>query len=463
MCGDFNGDGTIDAADCTPWRDGFSGAYNQDDYELRPAKLGRTITRNCALSQGLETSQVVPERESAIYFTLPFSEGINHMTAGEDVRERLRTEMPVAERWAFFDHAAVAPLSRPAAAAVEKWMTEALEDGNSAWPVWARDVELMRATAAQLIGAQTEEIALVPNTTAGITLVAEGIDWRPGDNVVTLADEFPSNAYPWMNLATRGVETRRVPTEPSGLLDLNRLAEACDERTRIVSVSWVGYATGYRHDVARIVEIAHARGALMMLDAIQGLGVFPLDVKETKIDFLAADGHKWMLGPEGAGIAYIRREHLDRLRPFGLGWHSVVQTDYTHVELNLKPTAARYEGGSQNMVGMLGFGASLKLLYKLGAENIAAAVLDVTELACERLREFGSVIISDRRLDHRGGEQRSGIVAFELPGRDPMAVKKHCLQQKVSLSCRAGRLRISPHAYNNEEDVERLIEALKSF
>ena len=218
-----------------------------------------------------------------------------------------------------------------------------------------------------MIGAHPEEIALVGNTTAGISLVAEGIDWRPGDNVVTLADEFPSNVYPWFNLASRGVETRRVPTDVSGRLDIDQLAEACDERTRVVTVSWIGFATGYRHDVKRIASIAHEQGALMFLDAIQGLGVFPLDVNEMGIDFLAADGHKWMLGPEGAGIAYIRREHLEKLRPIGVGWHSVMPgQDYTHIELNLRPTAARYEGGSQNNAGMLAFGASLELLTGFG-------------------------------------------------------------------------------------------------
>jgi cysteine desulfurase / selenocysteine lyase len=288
--------------------------------------------------------------------------------------------------------------------------------------------------------------------------VAEGLDWRVGDNVVTLADEFPSNAYPWLNLQSRGVETRRVPTD-NGQLDLDALAAACDARTRIISVSWVGYATGYRNDVDRIVQIAHERGAHMMLDAIQGLGAFPFDVRKTPVDFLAADGHKWMLGPEGAGIAYIRREHLERLRPFGVGWHSVVHSsDYTRIELHLKPSAARYEGGSQNMVGMIGFGASLDLLLDLGIERIAAAILDITDRACERLRGMRAKIVSDRRP-----ERRSGIVAFELAGRDPLAVKKHCLTRQVVLSCRAGRLRISPHAYNNEEDVDRLIHALQSF
>jgi selenocysteine lyase/cysteine desulfurase len=322
----------------------------------------------------------------------------------------------------------------------------------------------MRATAARMIGAHPDEIALVGNTTAGISLVAEGFDWQPGDNVVTLADEFPSNVYPWMNLESRGVETRRVPTDVSGRLDLERLAEACDARTRIITVSWIGFATGYRHDVARIAEMAHQRGALFFLDAIQGLGAFPIDVNALGVDFLSADGHKWLLGPEGAGIAYIRREHLSRLRPIGPGWHSVVPgQDYTHIELNFRKAAARYEGGSQNNAGFLAFGASLDLLSELGAENLAAAVLDITDQACERLAKIGAKIISDRRLDHRHGEQRSGIVAFDLPGKNPLAVKKHAMQQDVVFGCRAGRLRISPHAYNNGEDLDRLIETLTSF
>ncbi len=382
----------------------------------------------------------------------------------QTVRERLRAEMPVTERWAYFDHAAVAPLSRPAAEVVANWAEQASAEGDTRWPEWADGAERLRALAARLIGAHADEIALVPNTTAGISLVAEGIDWQPGDNVVTLADEFPSNVYPWMNLGSRGVETRRAPTDDDGRLDLERLAAACDERTRVVSVSWVSYSSGYRHDIEAIADLAHQRGALVMLDAIQGLGVFPLDVRRVPVDFLAADGHKWMLGPEGAGIAYVRREHLDRLRPLGVGWHSVVHAhDFTHIELKLRPTAARYEGGSQNMVGMLGLGASLDLLCDLGTEHIADAILDITDQACERLSALGARIISSRGPDHRNGQQRSGIVAFELPGRDSLAVRQHCLAEGVVLSCRSGRLRISPHAYNNEHDLERLTSALESF
>ena len=226
---------------------------------------------------------------------------------------KLRAVMPAVKRFAYFDHAAMSPLPQPTADAFQKWLKEAVEIGNPVWGEWVKGVEAMRATAAEMIGAQPEEIALVSNTTAGISLVAEGLDWRPGDNVVTLADEFPSNVYPWMNLASRGVETRRVPTDVSGRLDLERLAAACDERTRIVTVSWVGFATGYRHDVRRIAEIAHKRGALLFLDAHSGPGRLSARRERDRHRLSwRPTGTSGCSGPEGAGIAYIRREHLDQ-------------------------------------------------------------------------------------------------------------------------------------------------------
>lgn len=364
--------------------------------------------------------------------------------------------MPVAQRWAYFDHAAVAPLSGPAQRALAQWAEDATANGDAFYPGWMHRIEETRQRAARLIGARLEEIALVPNTTAGISLVAEGFPWEPGDNVVVPDNEFPSNQYPWMNLAARGVQTRRVPTE-AGRVPLERLAAACDHRTRIVSVSWVAYSSGWRHDLDRLAEMVHGHGALLFLDAIQGLGVFPLDVGRTPVDFLAADGHKWLLGPEGAGIFFLRREHLERLRPLGVGWNSVVHAhDFNRVELTIKQTAERYEGGSSNVAGLLALGASLELLGRFGSEAIARRVLETTDLACRRLEEIGAQIQSDRGEPHA-----SGIVVFQLPGRDPEAVRRQCLERQVVLSCRAGRLRISPHAYNDPSDVDRLIESLR--
>jgi cysteine desulfurase / selenocysteine lyase len=384
------------------------------------------------------------------------SEPHNFSHEGADWAD-FRRQMPVARRWAYLDHAAVASLSGPARLALSEWSEDATLNGTAFYRAWMDRLERLRQRAAQLIGATRDEIALVPNTTAGINLVAEGFPWQPGDNVVLPDNEFPSNQYPWMNLAARGVETRRVPTE-GGRVPLDRLAAACDRRTRIVAVSWVAYSSGWRHDLDQLAEMAHGQGALLFLDAIQGLGVFPIDVTRTPVDFLAADGHKWLLGPEGAGIFFIRRQHLDHLRPMGLGWNSVTRChDFHHIELTLKDAAERYEGGSTNVAGFTALDASLELLMQFGMEAISRRVLDLTDLACGRLEQIGAVVESDRC-----GPHGSGIVVFQLPGRDPEAVRRQCYAQEVILSCRAGRLRISPHAYNNASDIERLIEALQA-
>lgn len=366
-----------------------------------------------------------------------------------------RREMPVTERWAYFDHAAVAPLSLRAKRAIDAWAEEYAANGDANSTRYTREVERTRKLAAQLLNAHAEEVALVPNTTAGVNLVAEGYPWRAGDNVVLPANEFPANQYAWMNLAARGVEARRVDF-PDGRIDWSRLAESCDARTRIIAVSWVGYASGYRIDLDEAAQFAHERGAKLFLDAIQGLGVFPIDLQRTPIDFLAADGHKWLLGPEGAGLFYLRREHLDLLRPTGVGWHSVSHSsDYARIELNLRPNAARFEGGTWNMPGCLGLGGSLELLLDHGATALAARVLEVTNQLCERLQERGAQIASAREPRHA-----SGIVSFELPGVDESTARRRCLEQGVVLNNRAGRIRVSAHAYNDAADLDRLCAAL---
>ncbi len=368
-----------------------------------------------------------------------------------------RRQMPSSVQWACFDHAAVAPLSGPAREAIVPWANDLAENGAANWPRWAERIETTRRRGAAMIGAETDEGALVRSTTEGINFVAEGFPWRPGDNVVVPVDEFPSNLYPWMHLADRGVETRRVPVE-QGRVSLDALAAACNERTRIIAISWVGYASGWRNDLDALVELAHSRGALLFLDAIQGLGVFPLDVRRTSVDFLAADGHKWLLGPEGAGLFYLRREHLDLLRAVGVGWNSVVQTlDFSNINLAIKPAAGRYEGGTYNMAGFAALGASLELFARYPSAEVAARVLHVTDEVCRRLNDLGADVASCRDEG-----RASGIVAFDLLGRNPAEVRKRCRERHVLLSCRGGRLRVSPHAYNDEDDIDRLVEALRA-
>lgn len=378
-----------------------------------------------------------------------------NQTAATDPWSTLRSQMPVTERWAYFDHAAVAPLSKPAANYLLEWSQDAAANGAANWNRWRDRAERARQLAAQFIGASPQEIALVPNTTTGLSLVAEGFDWRPGDNVVVPASDFPSNQYPWMNLASRGVEVRRIECDRERL-EPNLVAAACDARTRAVTVSWVGYATGWRADLDALAEVAHGCGAALVVDGIQGLGVDPLDVNQTPIDFLAADGHKWLLGPEGAGVLYIRHEWLDRLRPWGIGWNSVRNSgDFTRIEMDLKDSAARYEGGSLSLAGFGALAASLELLVERKPAIIAQRLREYTDELCARLTSAGAVIASDRRPAHA-----SAIVSFAWRGESPMAVRKRCLAADVVVNCRGGRIRVSPHAYNDEPDLNRLLEAL---
>ncbi len=260
-----------------------------------------------------------------------------------------------------------------------------------------------------------------------------------------------------MNLASRGVEVRRIECDRERL-EPHLVAAACDQQTRAVTVSWVGYATGWRADLDALAEVAHGCGAALVVDGIQGLGVNPLDVSQTPIDFLAADGHKWLLGPEGAGVLYVQKEWFERLRPWGVGWNSVRQSgDFSHIEMDLKRSAARYEGGSLNLAGFGALAASLELLVERGTAQISQRLFEYTEELCAQLAAVGAVIASDRRREHA-----SAIVAFEWPGESPAAVRKRCLAANVVVNCRGGRIRVSPHAYNDEHDLRRLIESLAS-
>ncbi|MDO4557965.1 MAG: aminotransferase class V-fold PLP-dependent enzyme [Planctomycetia bacterium] len=395
----------------------------------------------------------------------------------EGMVRRFRAEMAVTERWAYLNHASVSPLPRPARDAIRTFAEDAAMDGTIRWPEWNESYELLRILAAAQTGADVEEIARVRSTSEGISMVAGGYPWQKGDNVVLFEDEFPSNVYPWLNLESRGVEVRRLPVpelldytesaaDPEGLERCGaqieqtireRLLAAMDGKTRIVTLSHVGFRTGYRQNIDRIVELVHARDALLCVDAIQSLGVVPLNLRRTPVDFLVADGHKWLMGPEGIGVMVIRREHLDRIRPTSVGWASVANSrDFDHFDLTWRPDAGRYEHGSPNMLGAAGLYASWKLLAELKVERIHQAILAITDYAVERLRAIGAKVHS-----LRSGSHRSGIVVFSIPGRDPDVLQKLCERNGVVLVRRGRGLRISPHAYNTREEIDRMIDVLE--
>jgi selenocysteine lyase/cysteine desulfurase len=367
---------------------------------------------------------------------------------------RLREEFPITRRWAFFDHAAVAPISARAQRAMAEWAADMVENGDVNVAHWERRVEEVRALAGKLVNADPNDIAFIKNTSEGVGIVAEGFPWQPGDNIVTAAEEYPANIYPWMNLAARGVDMRAIASRERRLW-LDDIRTAIDNRTRIVSLSWVEFASGFRNDLDAIAALCKERGILFFVDAIQGLGVFPLDVQRTPVDFLSADGHKWLLGPEGAGLFYARREAVDRLHAVGIGWNSVVGSrNFSRIDFRLKPHAGRWESGTLNVAGITALGASLELLLEIGIANVAERVLALTDHLCTRAEQAGLEVFSSR-----APEDKSGIVSLLVPG-DVRQLVKRCRAEGLVINQRAGRIRVSPHCYNSVAEIDRLLETL---
>lgn len=371
--------------------------------------------------------------------------------------QEFRAQFPVTRRWAFLDHAAVAPLSLPAAAAINEYADSLAGNGIAAVKHWLDRIAAVRALAARLINApDAADVYFIPNTTHGIGVIAEGFPWRAGDNVVLAREEYPSNQYPWMNLGARGVEVRHVESRGSRLA-IDDIRAAIDGRTRVLAISSVEFASGFRNDLDLLGVLCRERNLFFFVDAIQSLGVFPLDVQHTPIDALAADGHKWLLGPEGAGIGYIRRDWVERLHPIGVGANSVVHPyAFTTIDFTLKPHAGRWEGGAYNVPGITALGASLELLLNADIGWIEDRVIAVTDYLCDRASRRGWSVFSSRS---RG--EGSGIVSLVHPSLPASEVQKRCRAGGVIVNNRADRVRVSPHAYNTTDEIDRFLEAAR--
>lgn len=368
--------------------------------------------------------------------------------------DTVRHLFPVTREWAYFGHCAIAPLPLPTAEALRDFIDDRLRHGIAGLGDHglARYADAARERAARLIGATTAEIALVQNTVVGINIVAQGLDWRPGDNVVTADVEFPANYFPWANLADRGVALK-VVRERDGRVPTEDVLAAIDDRTRVVALSFVEFTNGYRNDLTTIGRACRERGVLFAVDAIQGLGALAMDVAAQYIDFLSAGGHKWLLGPIGTGIFYARREVLDRLRVASLGHNSMVRRpEYLPHVYELWPDARRFEGGAQNYLGLAGLAASLDLLLDLGPAAIERRVMALTDYVIAGLRERDCEVLSPL-----GAGERSGIVAFRSRRTPTPVLVQRLVEQRVFVTSRSGGIRVAPHVYNTEEELDRLL------
>jgi len=285
-------------------------------------------------------------------------------------------QFPILGNWDFFQHAGVSPLPRVAADAMRKFLDD-IESKSYLESTWYKDIETLRIAAAGLINAHRDEIAFVKNTGEGLSIAAFGNDWQSGDIIVTTAVEYATNIYPWMELAhSRGVQLVMVAEETDAngcrVVPIEKILDAAaDPKCKMVTLSHVEFASGQRHDLGQIGKFCRENGKLLCVDAIQSMGVLPIDVKEMNIDYLSSGGHKWLMGPLGSGIFYCRRELLEKTRPPIIGVSSVStaedSTDYKYI---LKTDARRFESGALNIPGLLGLKTSVELLANLGTQNM---------------------------------------------------------------------------------------------
>ncbi len=369
--------------------------------------------------------------------------------------EKLRHQFPVTRRCAYLNHAGVAPLSRRVAEAVHAATAECLEWGALRYDRLLKGIESARGACARMLGVPPAHIAFVKNTSEGVSLVAEGFPWRPGDAVVVPETEFPSNVYPWMNLGRRGVRIIRIPGR-NGRLRLEDYREALGyPAVRVLAVSAVEFGTGFRNDLSALGEMCRQRGVFLFVDAIQALGCLPLEPQRLGIDALAADAHKWLMGPEGVGLLYLSGEALERLHPVEVGWHSVRDPmDFDTIRFDLRPDAGRFEPGSPSTIAIHGLGAAVELLLDVGVGRVWDRVRALLDELVEGLRERGYDLFSPL-----GEGERSGILTFR--SRTPPTELARALQRAgVFVAARGGGVRVSPHVYNTPDEIRRLLDAL---
>jgi cysteine desulfurase/selenocysteine lyase len=367
---------------------------------------------------------------------------------------------PISKSKIFMAHAAVTALAGPVAEAMNRFIQGYTED----FPDYSETLALIKQTresTGRLLHAAPEEIALLGPTSVGLSLVANGITWAPGDEVVCYLDDYPANVYPWINLRDKGVVVRFIEPAQVGELTVEAVARVLTAKTKLVALASCSFISGFRIDITAIGKLLRERGILFCLDAIQTLGAFPTTIEH--VDFLSADAHKWLLGPAAIGVVYVRKELFDLCRPTLLGAWNVKAPGYVaQNQIEFAPGAQRYEPGMLNLPGIAGMKAAIDLLLEIGIEKIAERILAIRSRLAMGLAELGFSWLGE----NRSPAHLSGIITVSHPTRDVSGLFKQLTENRVVCSPRQDRqgkhyLRFSPHFYNSEEEIDRVLELLK--
>ena len=368
-------------------------------------------------------------------------------------------QFPILEHGLYFNHAAIGPWPRCTAEAVQNFADENMRQGSAAYREWIVREDNLRQGLAELTGAASADgIALLKNTTECISAVAFGLDWKPGDNVVLPAGEFPSNRLPWLAQTARGLEIREVDIRAAEHAE-TALLEAMDHNTRLLTVSAVQWNDGFRLDLQALGEACKRKNVLFFVDAIQQLGALPMDVEACRIDFLAADAHKWLLAPEGIAVFYCRDSARPELQLLQQGWHMVEHPwKFEREDWTPALSAKRFEAGSPNSIGQAALNASLNLLLDYGMANVGRRVLSNTDYLLANLEHLPGVRVSS----HKAAERRSGIVSFTHEERSVLSLHRELTRAGVSVVVRGDSIRVSPHFYQGEKQLDEFLEILQS-
>lgn len=355
------------------------------------------------------------------------------------------------------NHAAISPPSLRVVNTVESLFQEFSHYGSEYYPKWAKRVEEVRRLFAALIHADPDEIAFVGNTSEGLSAIAAGLEWKPGEGVLIAKPDFPTNIYPWMNLERKGVKVHFFERN-GGRFSIEAVDKALSPGTRLLSVSSVDFATGFLCDLEALGEFCGRKGILLCVDAIQSLGLVPMDVKKYGIHFLASGGHKWLLSAMGCGTLFIARDVDNLVHPEKVGWKSVVhEEEFFQIQFELKRDARRFEPGTMNVAGIYALGATLELLMEVDVEKAYAHVMALNDLLYEGLKDRGVQIATPMAAN-----ERSGILSF-IPSADPKSFYDFLNKERIRISLRNNMIRLSPHFYNNQDDIARFFNALDRY